>query len=102
MNNKEKIRLSDSYIRTIKRLAEKYFDTADVRIFGSRTDINKKGGDIDIYIRTNKTQNILKSKIAFLRDFELELGEQKIDLVVQTGNDNKKIHDIAKREGIRL
>lgn len=102
MNNKEKIRLNDSYIRTIKKLAKKYFDTDDVRIFGSRTDPKQKGGDIDIYIRTNKTQNILRSKIAFLRDFELELGEQKIDLVVQAGNVNKKIFDIAKREGIRL
>jgi predicted nucleotidyltransferase len=102
MKNQKQIRLSENYIKTIKLLAEKYFGSDDVRIFGSRTDMKKKGGDIDIYIYTNKNIAILKSKIAFLAEFEMILGEQKVDLVVQSGNKYKKIFEIARNEGIRI
>ncbi|MFH0734331.1 MAG: nucleotidyltransferase domain-containing protein [bacterium] len=98
----QKVRLNEKYISTIKMLAEKYFDTNEVRIFGSRADLFKKGGDIDIFIHTNKSENILKSKIAFLRDFEILLGEQKVDLVIQSGNSIKKIYQIAEKEGILI
>lgn len=102
MKTQQKIRLNENYIKTIKLLAKKHFDSDNVRIFGSRTDMNKKGGDIDIYIYTNKKNNILQSKIAFLREFEMKLGEQKVDLIVQSGTEDKKIFKIARNEGIRI
>ena len=49
-------------------------------LFGSRTDDNKKGGDIDL--------GILSSKIDVMEEIEIrqkicdKIGEQKIDLVV--------------------
>jgi predicted nucleotidyltransferase len=97
-----KIRLSGEYQSTIKKLAKKYFNSGNVKIFGSRTDLSKRGGDIDIFIQTDKRKDILKLKIAFLRDFELEHGEQKIDLIVQSGNEEKNIYTIARSEGISL
>lgn len=102
MKNQKKIRLNENYIRTIKILAQKYFGSDEVRIFGSRIDANKRGGDIDIYIYTDKNINILKSKIAFLREFEMKLGEQKVDLIVQSVDKEKKIYKIARIEGIRI
>lgn len=102
MKTQQKIRLNENYIRTIKLLAKKYFNSDNVRIFGSRADMNKKGGDIDIYIHTNKKNNILQSKIAFLREFEIKLGEQKVDLIVQSGTEDKKIFKIARNEGVRI
>jgi len=39
-----------------------------VWIFGSRVDINRKGGDI--FIKTPNTDNILTNKNYFLREFE--------------------------------
>ena len=102
MKTKQKIRLSKEYIDTIKMLAKKYFETDDVRIFGSRADLNSKGGDIDILVKTNKTSAILQSKIAFLRDFELKHGEQKVDLIIQSGEDNNKIYEEACSYGIRI
>ena len=98
----KKVRLNKEYITTIKSLAKKYFDSDDVRIFGSRADLKKKGGDIDIFISTDKKLEILKLKIAFLRDFELKHGEQKIDLIVQSGNARKKIFEEAINHGIRI
>jgi len=52
---------------------------AKIWLFGSRTDDNKKGGDIDI--------GVLSSKIDVMGEIEIrqniydKIGEQKIDLV---------------------
>lgn len=103
IKTKRKVRLSEQYLTTIKLLAKKYFDSENVKIFGSRADLNRKGGDIDIYINTRKTEGILAAKIAFLRDFEKIHGEQKIDLIVESGNSKlNKIFKIAKTEGISI
>lgn len=102
MKTQQKVRLNNEYIATIKLLAKKYFDTDEVRIFGSRADLEKKGGDIDIFVKTNKKLGLLQSKIAFLRDFELKHGEQKIDLIIQSGNEDKKIFNEARSYGVRI
>jgi predicted nucleotidyltransferase len=53
---------------------------AQIWLFGSRTDDNKKGGDIDI--------GILSTKVEVMEEIEIrqkmydKIGEQKIDLVV--------------------
>ena len=100
---KNKVRLNTGYLLTIKKLAKEYFDSNDVRIFGSRADLNRKGGDIDIYIKTKKKKDILLFKIAFLRDFEKQHGEQKIDLVIETsGSKDKRIFRVAKNEGVKI
>jgi len=96
------IRLQQEQQLTIKKLASDFFNTSKVLIFGSRADVNKKGGDIDIYIQTNKKENILKSKLSFLREFEKIFGEQKVDLLIDNGTKNREIFEIAKREGIAL
>lgn len=102
MKTQQKVRLNNEYIATIKLLAKKYFDTDEVRIFGSRADLERKGGDIDIFIKTNKKLGILQSKIAFLRDFELKHGEQKIDLIIQSGDEEKKIFNEARSHGVKI
>lgn len=51
-----------------------------VYLFGSRVDDNKKGGDIDILLLTDKKLphfDIYKMKLAFFALF----GEQKIDII---------------------
>lgn len=51
---------------------------AQVRLFGSRADDNKRGGDIDLLITASKTdvQTILFAELALLAKLEIELGEQ--------------------------
>jgi len=103
MNNHQHIRLNEKYIEKTKSLALLYFNSTDVRIFGSRADLSKRGGDIDIYIKTNNSKGILKSKLSFLRDFQKYFGEQKIDLIVEyQGSKSKKNYTEAKREGILI
>ena len=98
-----KVRLNKKYLLTIKKLALKHFNSDEVRIFGSRADMEKKGGDIDIYIKTNMEKNILIAKIAFLSDFMKEHGEQKVDLIIETNkNKKKKIFKIARNKGVKI
>jgi predicted nucleotidyltransferase len=96
------IRLKEKQQDSIKQLAQELFDTSKVYIFGSRADETQRGGDIDIYIQTDKKEDILKSKIAFLREFEKLFGEQKVDLLVDNKTKRKEIFKIAKKEGILL
>ncbi len=95
------MRLNKNQINAIKKLSLENFNSNDVYIFGSRVDDTLKGGDIDIYIQTNKKDDILKSKIIFLREFEKECGEQKVDLIIDNHSIKKDIFDIAK-QGIKL
>jgi predicted nucleotidyltransferase len=96
------IRLKEQQQHTIKDLAMEFFNSSKVMIFGSRADETQRGGDIDIYIQTDKKEDILKLKIAFLREFEKLFGEQKVDLLVDNGTKSKEIFEIAKKEGIAL
>lgn len=61
------MRLSDNTIKFIKRGITKCFGNAKVYLFGSRTDDNKIGGDIDIAIKTDiPNEEFQKQKISFL------------------------------------
>jgi len=96
------VRLQTSQQEVIKQLASEFFENEKVFIFGSRADMSKKGGDIDIYIQTTKKDALLKAKLAFLREFEKCFGEQKVDLLVDNGSKRKAIFDIAQKEGVLL
>jgi predicted nucleotidyltransferase len=77
------MRLSEFEIETIKKLAEKHFgEGTTVYLFGSRTDENKKGGDIDLFI-TNKDEKRLniEAKVQFLAELKTKIGDRKIDVV---------------------
>lgn len=75
-----------------------------VWLFGSRTNMTAKGGDIDLYIELNQP---IKNKFAFTIHLsialEKKLGERKIDLVVKAPNTpDSALHQIAKQRGILL
>ena len=75
-------------------------------IFGSRADLTKKGGDIDLYIETHAStiDDAFVMKQKFLTDLIDKIGEQKIDVVLNMINFSKPlpIHEIAKTEGIKI
>ncbi|SFV61176.1 hypothetical protein MNB_SV-9-1432 [hydrothermal vent metagenome] len=95
------MRLKQNQINYFKKLSLEIFNSTDIYLFGSRVDDSLRGGDIDIYIQTDKKEDILKSKIIFLREFEKEFGEQKIDLLIDNNSIQKEIFEIAK-QGIKL
>ena len=95
------MRLTNFEINSIKQSAMDIFG-ADVQVFlfGSRVDDTKKGGDIDLYIKT-KMGNDLTHKIKFLVALEQKLGEQKIDVVIAE-DQSRVIEQQATLHGIRL
>ncbi len=97
------MRLNNKELEWIKKLSQKYFGMdCETWIFGSRTNDNLKGGDIDIFIETQLITS-LKEKIFFLNEYEQHFGEQKIDLIVKTpASANNDIYIIAKKEGIKI
>lgn len=87
----------------IKKIAKENFgENAQVYLFGSRINDQKKGGDIDLYIETDVKENLLDRKLKMLVDIKKIFGEQKIDIVVNNFQNNKHVYSVAKREGLRL
>lgn len=79
-------------------------EQAKVWLFGSRADDQKKGGDIDLLIQVNLTDAMegLRLKTQLLASLDRQLGEQKIDVLLETPNDERPVIQIAKQTGILL
>jgi len=77
------MRLSENQIQIISHAAKAHFGrAAKAYLFGSRVDDMKKGGDIDILIKSpSKSLLTLKNKMLFLIDLKLKLGDRQIDVV---------------------
>jgi predicted nucleotidyltransferase len=91
----------------IRRTAQECFDGAVVvRLFGSRTDDAKKGGDIDLFVQTSLDDpaEISKAHSRFLAKLYAELGEQKIDVLIDYPNRKVElpIFALALEQGIIL
>ena len=86
------MRLTNFQIDAIKRLAGKHFgNETKVFLFGSRTDDSKKGGDIDLLIKsTVETGLTISAKIRFLAELKSEIGDRKIDVVFDNANTRLK------------
>jgi predicted nucleotidyltransferase len=72
-----------------------------VVIFGSRVDMNKKGGDIDIYIIPEIKENIFERKIKFLVDLKMKIGDQKTDVIINKDR-NAPIEPEVLKRGVQL
>jgi predicted nucleotidyltransferase len=61
------MRLSKRVINILQENIQKSFGDVQIYLFGSRTDDNKKGGDIDLAIKSNLSrENFRKKKSLFL------------------------------------
>jgi len=97
------MRLNKEYIDVIKTAALHNFgEDVKVYLFGSRVNDAKKGGDIDLYIETQVTEDLLKRKLSMLAMLHRVLGEQKIDIVIKRAGSKRYIDKIAKNEGVAL
>ena len=77
------VRLSRAEIENFKVSVLSIDPRANIYLFGSRADMAKRGGDIDLLIIS---QCIKKSDLTHIRwNFFEEFGEQKIDMVLDDG-----------------
>jgi predicted nucleotidyltransferase len=114
------MRLTPAQIDAIRQAATSAFGQGtSVWLFGSRVDDTKKGGDIDLLVCPNtrtseadtnsinltdkaKPQSSFMQKIKMLNLLEQQLGERKIDIVVEHPQDLRPIVQVAHTTGIRL
>lgn len=77
------MRLSSEHINQIRKIAKKiYGDDVRVVLFGSRTDDEARGGDIDLLIESPKKERMnFENRIKFLTSLKLAIGDQKIDVI---------------------
>lgn len=87
-------------------VAEIFGMDARVWLFGSRIDDSKHGGDIDLLIETNQVDiaAIMRAEIAFQTRLQAQLGEQKIDVLLDypSRKSYPPIFQVAKQTGILL
>jgi predicted nucleotidyltransferase len=96
------MRLKDFEVNSIKKNSQAIFGkNTEVFLFGSRVDDNKKGGDIDLYIKTAAKEDLLNKKIRFITLLEEEIGEQKIDVIIAS-DQKREIEQEAIKNGIKL
>jgi predicted nucleotidyltransferase len=100
------MRLNVKDIASIKEVTNSIFgENAIVSLFGSRTEDNKKGGDIDLLIKCNKTvsrDDLYQLKLKFLVQLKKRIGDQKIDVIIDGGQVNNSIFKTVEKEGILL
>ena len=74
-------------------------------LFGSRVKDNHRGGDIDLFIEsTLDHESLFSLKIQFLNDLKTKMGDQKIDIVVRSLQDEEilAIYEEARKTGVKL
>jgi predicted nucleotidyltransferase len=99
------MRLSEFEIESIKEVASRHFGTdVQVFLFGSRTNNQERGGDIDLFIRNPNNGNLnIRTKIDFLTDLIQLIGEQKIDVVLDDpGSKDSMLFRTICKTGIQL
>ena len=101
-----KMRLTPHQRQVLTEAARDCFDAGvQVRLFGSRADDARRGGDIDLLIQTQLSDpaQISRAHTQFLARVYTALGEQKIDVLIDYPNRQSKapIYEVAK-QGILL
>ncbi|MFH1562438.1 MAG: nucleotidyltransferase domain-containing protein [Nitrospirota bacterium] len=95
------MRISHEQIDILKKEIIAVLPDAIVYLFGSRADDNKKGGDIDIMILSNRKIS-WKEKAMIKWHYFGKFGEQKLDIISSTFKEETPFKQIVLQEGIRL
>lgn len=98
------MRLSEQEKKAIYHVARAIFgETVRIRLFGSRVDEQRRGGDIDLHLEVDPDQCTLKNELRFRLGLMKALGERKVDVVLHArGGSLKPIDEIAITTGTDL
>ena len=96
------MRLSKRIISILQDNIKKSFGNVNIYLFGSRTDDNKRGGDIDLAIDTNiSKQEFRKKKSSFLALLMRIDFDYKID-VVNFNRKDELLHNEIQQNNIKI
>jgi predicted nucleotidyltransferase len=98
------VRLSAREVDAIKAAAREAFgEDAVVRLFGSRADDGRRGGDIDLHVEADPAVADLRHEVRFRSLVWQALDEEQIDVVVAArGQASRWIDCAAMRDGVVL
>ena len=78
------MRLQKQEIHTILQVARNiYGEKVKVYLFGSRLDNTKRGGDIDLLIRTDEEKKGVLARIRMIAQLKYLLGDHEDSIVAQ-------------------
>ncbi len=94
------MRLSRDEVSILKNTLYTLSKDAKIYLFGSRVDNNKRGGDIDLLVISNKLtqKDIRKLRVEFIKHF----GEQKIDIVLDDGSFKEPFVKMILQKAVKL
>lgn len=95
------MRISQQEQDLFKELIQDKLPEAEVYLYGSRTDNNLKGGDIDILILASR-KITLKEKSDIYWKFCEVFGEQKIDIVSYEFNSKDSFLQVIMPTAVKL
>ena len=94
------MRLSQEGIDVLKTKLCSLSSEAKLYLFGSRTDDDKQGGDIDLLV---VSQKLTKKDLRLLRiDFFQAFGEQKLDIILDKGDFENPFNKLISQKAILL
>lgn len=95
------MRLSKREIEAILQVAEDIYGTdVKVYLFGSRVDDSRRGGDIDLLVRTTSQKKGILDRVRMAARIKSLIGDQKIDIIGDY-EDNQVVQE-ALKNGILL
>lgn len=98
----------EGLIRAVENTLQKnHIPLSGVRLYlyGSRIDDKKKGGDIDLLLRTPEAilMAVKKQSISLNTDMQNRIGEQKIDLLIVSDQPPQDpFHEIAIEQAVLI
>ena len=96
----KKVRLKDWEINVIKKVIKSFDKNAKIYIYGSRANLNKKGGDIDILVISKNISLEIQLKIkAKLIKF---LGDRKIDLLIAKNKKETNFIELIYNQAVEI
>ena len=95
------MRISTEQIELLKKNILALLPNAVIYLFGSRVDNNKKGGDVDIMVLSDRELAWKEKSLIKYKYFE-KFGEQKIDIVSFAFKEENPFKLITMEKGVRL
>lgn len=90
------MRLSKREIEAILQVAEDIYGTdVKVYLFGSRVDDSRRGGDIDLLVRTTSEKKGILDRVRMAARIKSLIGDQKIDIIGDY-EDNQVVREALK------
>jgi len=93
------MRLTEQQRKVIREAGLRHFGVAP-RLFGSRLNDAARGGDIDLFIPGDwPPKEAVPRRLRLCAELHRNLGDQKIDVVVENKAAPSSIQNEAKRQG---